>query len=389
MGPTVIQGITPELLPKGNAPGVYQWTTFGAPHRAPFSTGVPVFLGTMAKGVDGAKSDRAPKPRMISLWSQFQQSIGQPYPGCRLAAAVRGFFENGGHWCYVVVLKDNSTASLTAGLEAIESLHTIDLVCAPDLDTSTRATFLEQQQHLVNHCDQAGDRFALLDSLGGDTNETVTAQWSSTDGKNGAIYYPWLWVNGGDGRLELVPPCGHIAGVISRSDRLHGVHKAPANEPLRGVLHLERHLTQSDGDFLNPRSVNCIRSFPRRGICVWGARTISGLADWRYLNVRRLFLTAARWLDWSLSAMLFEPNDARLWAHIERTLTEYFAGYYRAGALKGDTIQAAFYVKCDGETNTGATRDRGQVITEIGLAPALPYEFVVLRLIRGDRGALS
>jgi phage tail sheath protein FI len=389
MEPIVTQGTAPEHLLLTKAPGVYEEKSFGVPHRAPFSTGVPVFFGTMSSASQEIQAEKIPKPHMLSLWSQFSRHIGEPYGGCHLAAAVRGFFDNGGHWCYVVVLKDRSTRSLHAGLEATESLRTVDLVCTPDLDTSTAEASLDQQQIIVDYCDRMGDRFALLDSRQGDTLDTVWKQWSATDGRNGALYYPWLWVNSFKSGLELVPPCGHIAGVISRTDRDRGVHKAPANESLAGVIDLEQRLTQREQDFLNPCSVNCIRSFAKKGICVWGARTISGSAQWRYINVRRLFLTATRWIEWSITPMLFEPNDAPLWAHIQRTLTEYFAGYYRAGALKGDTLQAAFYVKCDGETNTRESRELGQVVTEIGLAPLAPYEFVVVRLIYGSRGAHS
>jgi uncharacterized protein len=167
------------------------------------------------------------------------------------------------------------------------------------------------------------------------------------------------------------------------------VHKAPANEVLEGVIDLERRLTNREQDGLNPNGVNCLRSFRGRGIRIWGARTLSGQQDWMYVNVRRLFLTAARWMDWNLQEMAFEPNDAKLWSRIERKMSEYFAEQYKRGALKGANLHEAFYVKCDEETNPAEAQALGQVVTEIGLAPSIPYEFVVVRLIRGARGAVS
>jgi phage tail sheath protein FI len=164
------------------------------------------------------------------------------------------------------------------------------------------------------------------------------------------------------------------------------VHKAPANEVLEGVLELERQVTRQDQDYLNPRRVNCLRSFPGRGIRVWGARTLAGHDAWTYVNVRRLFLTAVRWINWHMADVVFEPNDVRLWARIERDLNAYFVDLYQRGALKGRGPQEAFYVKCNEETNPPEVRDLGQVITEIGLAPANPYEFVVVRLIHGASG---
>jgi hypothetical protein len=105
-----------------------------------------------------------------------------------------------------------------------------------------------------------------------------------------------------------------------------------------------------------------------------------------YVNVRRVFLTAVRWIEWHMGDVAFEPNDSTLWARIERELKVYFLQVYRHGALKGRTPQEAFYVRCNAETNPPELRDLGQVVTEIGLAPALPYEFVVVRLIHGASG---
>jgi uncharacterized protein len=386
MSPEVTRDIAPEAFSATKAPGLYEQLEFGLPRRLYFSSGVPVFLGTMTKAQPKVAQEKSPTPHMLSLWTQFAIHIGAPYRGCALAHAVQGFFANGGHWCYVVVLKDRSDSMLTAGLEAIMDLTSADLVCVPDL-SAIKTQAITQQQAVMAHCEEAGNRFAILDSRAGDTPKEVLEQRDEIQGRNGALYYPWIRVNSfSSGGLETVPPCGHVAGVLNRIDRDRGVHKAPANEILNSVIDLESRLTNHDQEGLNPKGVNCLRSFPGRGIRVWGARTLSSQPNWMYVNVRRLFLTAARWLDWNLLEMTFEPNNAKLWASIERRLTEFFAEQYRNGALKGASLKEAFYVKCDEETNPPDLRESGQVITEIGLAPAVPYEFVVVRLIRGSRG---
>src|SRR5271165_447390 len=373
-------------------PGVYLEDIFQRPQREAFSTGVPAFLGMVSKPAKAITEAKKLGSSMLSLWAHFSLYIGEPTHDCWLAYAVRGFFENGGRRCYVVVLKDDSAESLAEGLEVIAHQNTIDLVCAPDLVKNRDKTF-ELQQLLVNHCETAGDRFAILDSRLGDSNQLVWQQWSFINGNNGAIYYPWVRVHRfedpeakthhPEGNTVLVPPCGYVAGVYTRTDYGRGVHKAPANEVLQGVVGLERHLSDKDQACLNPNRVNCIRSFPGRGIRVWGARTLSNQDAWLYVNVRRLFLTAIRWIEWHMGAVVFEPNDARLWARIVRQLNGYFLHVYRRGALKGRTPQEAFYVKCDAETNPPELRELGQVVTEIGLAPAVPYEFIVVRLIHG------
>ena len=386
---------------RGKAPGVYLEKRYRRPRRTFFSTGVPAFLGLVPATAAGAKPED--KVRMISSWPHFEQHVATPAARQRmaaesyLAAAVRGFFENGGHWCYVVGLEDDTAQALNAGLEAISGLNTIDLVCAPDLVSpevvkGKLETALDLQQLVVDHCQLMGDRFAILDACydlkasKADSNQQVWQQWGAIDGESGAIYYPWVKPRGSGPNAKPVPPCGHVAGVYARTDRQRGVHKAPANEVLEGVADLERQLTSADQAELNPRGINCLRSFPGRGLRVWGARTLSSQTAWVYVNVRRLFLTAVRWIEWNMTGMVFEPNSPTLWARIERQLRTYFTDLFRKGALKGRRPEESFYIKCDAETNPPEIVERGQVVTEIGLAPTIPYEFVVVRLIYGDRG---
>lgn len=393
-----------------NVPGVYLETKFNLPRRPQFMTAVPLFIGLVKSGPKHADlarkqaasvsekekraaEDRRYAPHMLSLWSQFRLHVGEPDQDCTLAYAVRGFFQNGGRRCYVLALKDRSTQSLLDALDMAGKLHTIDLVCLPD-PVQNRDEAFERQQLVVNHCETMGDRFAILDCWGSDDKdghkedgiEGVAKQWSEIDGNNGAIYYPWIEVRGFEGGMRKVPPCGHIAGVYARTDHSRGLHKAPANEVLEGVVKLAQPVSNADQTFLNPRRVNCLREFPGRGIRVWGARTLANHDTWTYVNVRRLFLTAVRWINWHMAGLVFEPNDAKLWARIERALNAYFLSQYRRGALKGRTPQEAYYVRCNAQTNPPELRDLGQVVTEIGLAPANPYEFVVVRLIHGASG---
>ena len=136
----------------------------------------------------------------------------------------------------------------------------------------------------------------------------------------------------------------------------------------------------------NPVGINCLRSFPGRGIRIWGARTLSSIEAWTYINVRRLFLTAGRWIARNMAGLVFEPHDLRLWVRIGRDLSAYFNDLFRRGALKGHSAAEAFYVKCDEDTNPPEVRDAGMVVTEIGLAPVVPNEFVVVRITHGPSG---
>jgi len=243
---------------------------------------------------------------------------------------------------------------------------------------------------MITHCELMGDRMAILDPPPGYGPQQVK-EWrtekSNYDSKFAALYYPWIEVfDPLTGRKATMPPSGHMAGIWARNDEARGVHKAPANEVVRGAIGLATQLTKGEHDQLNPVGVNCIRAFPGRGIRVWGARTLSSEAEWRYLNVRRLFnyleesiLNGTQWV-------VFEPNDDALWARIRRTISAFLVNEWRKGALFGLTPDEAFYVKCDRETNPAEGIDAGQVVCEVGVAPVKPAEFVIFRLAQFSGG---
>ncbi|MFB8032764.1 phage tail sheath family protein [Streptomyces sp. NPDC056004] len=284
------------------------------------------------------------------------------------------------------------------GLEAVEEVTTIavpDLMSAYERGLLDLESVIAVQQGLISHCELMGDRVAILDPPPGLSPQQIRA-WrtdrANFDSKYATLYYPWIRVaDPSSGRARLVPPSGHIAGVWARNDESRGVHKAPANEVVRGAVALQTQLTKGEHDLLNPIGLNCIRSFPGRGIRVWGARTLASDPAWRYLNVRRLF----NYLEESILAgtqwVVFEPNDDALWARIRRTVSAFLVNEWRKGALFGLTPEEAFYVKCDRETNPPESIDAGQVICEIGVAPVRPAEFVVFRLsqLTGGTGGVD
>jgi len=158
------------------------------------------------------------------------------------------------------------------------------------------------------------------------------------------------------------------------------VHKAPANEVVRGATGLPIQVTRAEQASLNPVGINCIRTFPGRGIRVWGARTLSSNASWRYINVRRLFNMVEESIENGTQWVVFEPNDPDLWARVRRDVSAFLRTAWASGALFGRTPAEAFYVKCDEELNPPAVRDLGQLIIEIGIAPVKPAEFVIFRI---------
>jgi phage tail sheath protein FI len=358
-------------------PGIIREDIF-APPRAALETGIPAFIGFASAGAVNM-------PKRLTLWTDFEAAFGAAREGGYLAAAIRGFFENGGRACTVVRQADvtdllSPVQSLLDALDALSSLDSIDLVCAPDI-VRTPKLAVELQQLVAEHCMKSGDRFAILDCLPGLKPENVLEQ-TYPRAANAAVYYPWLK----DVQGSLLPPCGHVAGVYARTDQQTGVFKAPANAVIEGVVDLEFRLDDRQQAPLNQAGVNVIRAFSGRGIRVWGARTLSDQTAWQYVNVRRLFLTAGRWVERNLAGASFEPNTPALWATIERELTACFTDWFQRGALRGQTPAEAFYVRCNADTNPPEVIGAGLVVTEIGLAPALPNEFVIVRIIHGASG---
>ena len=288
---------------------------------------------------------------------------------------------------------DVSNRTGFAGLEAVEE---VTMLCVPDLMSAYQQgaidldTVQAVQTAMIAHCELMGDRVAILDPPPG-FNAQQIKEWrvdkARYDSMYATLYWPWVQtMNPATGLLSYMPPSGHMAGVWSRNDDTRGVHKAPANEVVRGAVDLEINITRNEQDLLNPQGINCIRAFPGRGIRVWGARTLSSDPAWRYLNVRRLF----NFLEESILAgtnwVVFEPNDEALWAKIRRTIAAFLVMQWRAGALFGGTPDEAFYVKCDSETNPAEGIDAGQVVCEIGVAPVKPAEFVIFRLAQFSGG---
>ena len=237
---------------------------------------------------------------------------------------------------------------------------------------------------MITNCEIVGDRLAILDPPPGLSPHQVT-DWrvaqAGYDSAYATVYYPWLHVvDPSDGGLRTVPPSGHAAGIWARTDEARGVHAAPANETVRGAVALEIDLTHAEHELLNPNGINSIRSFPGRGIRVWGARTLSSDPEWRYVNVRRLVNYLEEFIAKGTRWVVLEPKDEDLWARIRRSVTAFLVDEWRRGALSGRTPAEAFYVTCDRETNPAEAVDAGLVTCEVGVAPVKAAEFVIFRV---------
>jgi uncharacterized protein len=387
------------------APGVYvEEVPSGVRPIEGVSTSTAGFVG-----VAPATSKRVNELVWVENWSQFLREFAtDDAKSTPLSQAVFGFFQNGGARCGVVNVGADKSGVIgdgtpKKGIGIFDQYDDISIIAAPG------ATDAKVYGALLDHCEKRKDRVAVLDGPRDVTDidaltrtATVSAKGEGkgegdaagfkprqSDGGYGAFYFPWITVRDPMPPYDTVDvaPSGHIAGIYARTDVTQGVHVAPANKEIRGALDLSRRVTRTEQEKLNPNGVNCIRYFPGEGIRVYGARTLAASAsEWRYLNVRRLFVMIEESIARSTRWVVFEPNDRPLWKSIRRDVSAFLTLIWRQGALMGRTPEEAFFVQCDEETNPPEVIDAGRVVTVIGLAPVKPAEFVIFKIGQGVGG---
>lgn len=271
--------------------------------------------------------------------------------------------------------KDNGAGRRT-GIKAFVDNDVVSIIAVPGV------TEPNVQLTLTAHCENLASRFAVLDvPREAKKVQDVIAHRDIFDSDYAAMYHPWLQVfDPLDKKNIAIPPSGAIMGIYARSDNSRGVHKAPANEVVRACVGLDCQFNKGEQDILNPKGVNLIRSFPGQGIRVWGARTVSSNASWKYINVRRLFIYIEESIKANTNWAVFEPNDTTLWVRVQRTISVFLTTMWRNGSLAGASPEEAFFVNIGRNTMSQDDIDNGRLVCIIGVVPVKPAEFVIFRI---------
>jgi phage tail sheath protein FI len=350
-------------------------------------------------------------------WTEFRNRFanGENLKSTWLSHAVYGFFLNQGSRCFIVNIKEGEP--LANGLQLLEANDEVSIIVAPGY------TDPASHEAVRAHCEKRSDRICIHDAptdvasvelFGTVETAAVSAKPKAKDKDATApaaaapadkppegllpkassfatLYYPCINVVDPldpDGAIVSVFPSGHVAGVMARVDAKRGVHKAPANEALIGAVGVKRLITPEEHGMLNPLGVNCIRIMPLEGPKIMGGRTLAGdESEWRYVNVRRLFIMIEQSILRYTQFAVYEPNDRTLWKTLKSVITRFLTHIWSDGALMGRTADEAFFVKCDEETNPQESIDLGQVITVIGIAPVKPAEFIIFKIAQTHEGA--
>jgi phage tail sheath protein FI len=340
-------------------------------------------FGNLRLAQDGSLSNLVNNVKNQS--TLIEASAGAAYS----ASALGGFpAASNGHW-ETLANGDDSLTTLTSddfvgidggsgkrtGIQSFEDIDEISICLAPGMWASNI------HSSLIQHCEILKDRFAILDPQDGLSIEGIRTFREPLDTKYAALYYPWIEVRDPSvKRNVMIAPSGHMAGVYARVDVERGVHKAPANEVVRGITKISQEVTKREHDMLNPKNINVLRFFPGRGNRVWGARVVTSDAAWKYINVRRLFIFVEESIDEGTQWVVFEPNDEPLWARVRATINNFLTSVWRTGALQGAKPDEAFFVRCDRTTMTQDDIDNGRLICLVGIAPVKPAEFVIFRI---------
>jgi phage tail sheath protein FI len=294
---------------------------------------------------------------------------------------------------------DDATIKAT-GLAALGEIDDIAIVALPDGgayddEINSRAA----ADRLITHAELERYRIAVVDGPRNSSMTQIRHFRGAFDSKYAALYHPWIEIldplerpaQGAPPRRLLLPPSGFVCGIYARSDIERGVHKAPANEIVRGLTKFEININKARQDVLNPEGINALRFFEGRGNRVWGARTMSSDPEWKYVNVRRLFIYLEHSIDKSTQWAVFEPNNERLWRNIRHTVEDFLYVLWKDGALLGEKPDQAFFVRCDRTTMSQNDLDNGRMICLIGVSPTKPAEYVIFRIGQwtGDAASMT
>jgi hypothetical protein len=325
-----------------------------------------------------------------ALFSDPERPRRGPFvPGAKLAHAVRGFFRNGGRACWVVradgVPGEAPVAGVLSGVRMLVALDEPATIAVPDAHglSGGAASAVLAQRELVAACARAVGRTALVD-LPPDLDPAAALAWraqSRIDSSTAAAYYPWVEVSDpASGQTTAAPPCGHAAGIWARVDGRAGPHHAPTAEALIAADGPVVGVTASQQHQLNRAGVNCLRNWPGPELRAWGARTLSGDPELRYLHRQRvvghLIASIAEGTRWAID----EPQNERLRERLQATVSAFLNGWWRAGALLGDSPGQAFFVRCVDAPKDGQMPGAADIVLEVGLAVRRAGDFRVLRI---------
>jgi hypothetical protein len=351
----------------------------------------------------------------VNQQSAYIRLTPSPLPAGLTAAALQVPLAAAGprycEWRPFVMLSGGSSVPPTKVdyLSAVEQLGDkleVALVASPDLyhqDFSGPADQMEVLIALLKQADELHDRLVIIDVPPQQADPLKAVAWveqlratlTENELRNGAVYHPRLLVpdpvGGTASPLRCTPCSGCVGGVISHLDLQQGAYLTPANAPIDDAVDLSTLLDANGQAVLYDGGINLLTCSPSRGLLVWGGRVLGSDSDSSggYVAHRRLIHLLVRAIRRVAEPLVFDNNGPQLWLSFVRVITTVLLEAWRAGALKGDQPSQAFQVVCDATTNPPGEVDNGMVVCLVRVAPAVPMEFITLRLAVSAQGQLE
>ncbi len=344
--------------------------------------------------------------RAIDFWEHPQRFLFSS----ATSRAVGAFFENGGQRMHLfaiciegaedLTVEASLHGVLTSVMQRLRVEEDISILIVPDaaylpcsVDQLGRVSCQAEMlwDTLLVHCAEMGNRFLIMDSPRGLHGDPLIglaqryAKRSASTRSFGALYYPWVRRND-----LLYPPSGAVAGVFARTERAHtpfGVVWPPANVPVRGVASLEVDLDWRETGVLSDAHINPLIIQAGRGVVIWGARTLSYDPTWEHINSRRVVSMVSEQLRRDNEWAVFENNDPKIWAVLERNAKVRLEEFWRAGLITSDAPKGDYLVQCDLETNPPTERENGTLNVRVQLRPIGMTEHITIDLRLGESGA--
>lgn len=412
-------------MPRYHPPGVYidEQPRRVDPIRA-VNTSVALFIGHAIKGPQNNStliSQHGLQALPVNSWDDYVTAYGGLNKNSETVTASNGstikladqmghsvaaFFNNGGSQAYIIRVADRFNAATGINeynlqdyqsiFTALENAHAVNIICLPGLHYTHQHAMSAIIDEAANHCRKKGDRLVLIDPPPAFplTQQNNVAYLNLPNTSYAALYYPWVTIPNPEAisdkqapKTVSIAPCGFAAGIWARTDQAHGAWKAPAGTEaqLVGASGFEYAVDNAQQDQLNPLGINCLRTFPARGLLIWGARTLASQtnSEWRYLSVRRTAIMIEQSINRGTEWTVFEPNDHRLWSALKNSVSNFMQTLFREGAFPGSTVSDAYFVKCGlGETMSQTDIDNGELILTVGFAAVKPAEFVIINIRR-------
>lgn len=326
---------------------------------------------------------------MLTRWSAELVHAGQDRSD---AVGWSSFFDDGG-------AGGDPLAELPAhGVDLIGRVPEVGILCVPDLGWRAEPADVVARQHRVVEIAEFRHRFvALLDVPAGLPTGGITSWRAGFDSTFAGAYLPWLGTPRGGVQVPVgrapeavrVPPSAYAAGIMADRERRLGLARGPANQLAVGAVRAADVVTDEQADALHQLSINVFAS-ERDGFRLSAGRTLAAdqQSAYRQLSVRRLVTMIALTLQRYGELLVFEPHTEELRDRLTDVVTGVLRGLHRDGAFAGRTEDESFFVRCDETTNPPRSQALGRLVAEVGIAPAAPLEFLVLRIAADGEGGV-